>query len=65
MVTAGLVGGQRWNRLALVPLMVLAALMVLVNPGWRIAPRTWFVLHRPLFESAHTDSAGGPWVVRR
>lgn len=59
MVTVALVGGSRRPRTIVVALLaVLTALMALVNPGWRVAPKTWFLLHRPLFEVARTVEPG-------
>ena len=40
-VVVGVVGGRRWVAvLSLVPVLIVPT--VLVNPGWIIAPRTWF-----------------------
>jgi hypothetical protein len=35
--------------------------MLVVNSGHRIAPRTWFLLHRPLFEIARHVEPGGEY----
>lgn len=52
-------------------LVVLALAMLLVNPGHRIAPKTYFALHRPLFEMARQTDPGPdyygnplPWPLR-
>ena len=56
-VVVGAVGGRRLPLImGLVPAVVVAT--AVVNPGWRVAPRTWFALHRPLFEMALSTEPG-------
>ena len=56
-VVVAVVGDGRWAEvLTLVP--VLIVITALVNPAWRFAPRTWFILHRPLFEMALATDPG-------
>src|SRR5262249_46041778 len=56
-VVVAVVGGGRWAEvLTLVP--VLIVITALVNPAWRFAPRTWFIVHRPLFEMALATDPG-------
>jgi len=47
---------RRTALLTLVPLMVVAT--ALVNPGWKVAPRAWFAVHRPLFDMALATDPG-------
>ena len=37
---------------------VIVVLTALVNPMWRVAPRTWFMVHRPLFDLALETDPG-------
>jgi hypothetical protein len=66
-VVVAVVGGRHWLTAAtLIP--VLVVLTAVVNSGWQFAPRTWFQLHRPLFNRAlETPSHEGnqlPWSLR-
>ncbi|MCV7314640.1 hypothetical protein H7J77_03645 [Mycolicibacillus parakoreensis] len=45
---------RTWRRVVIAAAMVIAS--VVVNPGWMVAPRACFLLHRPLFTRAlHVD----------
>lgn len=56
-VIVGLVAGRRRTLLlTLVPMMVVVTAMV--NPAWQVAPRTWFAMHRPLFDMALATEPG-------
>ena len=56
-VVVGLVAGRRRRMLlTLVPVMVVVTAMV--NPAWQVAPRTWFAMHRPLFDMALATEPG-------
>lgn len=56
-VIVAVIGGRRWTELVtLVPVVV--ALSLLVNPGWIVAPKTWFKMHRPLFNMALETDPG-------
>lgn len=58
-VVAAAIGGRRWAVLATV-VPVLVVVTVVVNSTWKVAPRTWFAMHRPLFERAlETDPGDG------
>lgn len=59
-VAIGLLKPGGGTRCAAV-LCALAFAMVLVNPGYRVAPKTWFLVHRPLFEIARTVDPGGEY----
>jgi hypothetical protein len=53
----GIAANRRWvAALSLIP--VLVVLTLLVNPAWMIAPRAWFMLHRPLFTMALDTDPG-------
>jgi hypothetical protein len=43
----------------LVPALIVAT--VVVNPTWRHAPRTWFALHRPLYQRALETDPGSDY----
>lgn len=55
-IVAAIGSGRRQLAVALVPVIVVAT--VLVNPMWRMAPRTWFLVHRPLFDLALATEPG-------
>jgi hypothetical protein len=56
-VVFAVIAGRRWvTVMTLVPVLVI--LTILVNPMWRVAPRTWFMLHRPLFNVALETDPG-------
>jgi hypothetical protein len=60
MVIVAVIGRRRWAALlTLVPVVVV--LTVLVNPGWIVAPRTWFMMHRPLFDAALETDPGAEY----
>lgn len=69
-VVVGLVRRRLWLAAAIgVPLLL--AVMIVVNPVWMVAPRTWFAMHRPLFERALETDPGPldfgnqlPWKLR-
>ena len=56
VIIAAVGARHRAALLTLVPLIVV--LTVLVNPWWRLAPQTWFTVHRPLFELALATAPG-------
>lgn len=69
-VVAAAIGGRRWVVLATVA-PVLVVVTIVVNSTWKVAPRTWFAMHRPLFERALQTDPGKeyygnqlPWTLR-
>jgi hypothetical protein len=59
-VVVAIVLARRW---ALAPVAAgLVVLTVLVNPMWRLAPRTWFMVHRPLFNMALETDPGREYI---
>ncbi|MEU0496862.1 hypothetical protein [Mycobacterium sp. NPDC006124] len=47
---------RRTALLTVVPVMIVVT--ALVNPGWQVAPRAWFAMHRPLFDMALATQPG-------
>jgi hypothetical protein len=69
-VAVALLERRLWLAVAIV-LPVLLVATVVVNATWKVAPRTWFMLHRPLFERALETDPGTeyygsqlPWALR-
>jgi len=56
VVVALVADRRRTALLTVVPVMVVVTAMV--NPVWRVAPRMWFAMHRPLFDMALATDPG-------
>ncbi|MBJ7341779.1 hypothetical protein [Mycolicibacterium sp.] len=56
VIVAAVGARRRAALLTLVPAIVV--LTLLVNSSWRLAPQTWFAVHRPLFDLALKTEPG-------
>ncbi len=64
LVVAGFVRGGTAGLLGLIVVPVMVAVTAVIGAWWWIAPRTWFSMHRALYEHALTVEIGNGYYGR-